>query len=296
VELIADTIDFNRYEHREELHRIKPASAWLAEVMRRIDQPQEHVGDSLPWAKMDGFRLRKSEVSVWAGVNGHGKSMLLSHVMLHTMAMGRRVVVASMEMPPVRSIERMLRQASSGPTPSREYVRKFHAWTDGKLWLYDRLGMVDAKRMLAVIRYSIEKFKPDHFVVDSLMKCGMSPDDYAGQKSFVDRLCSIALESGIHIHLVAHARKGDRETDRLDKFDIKGTSEITDQVDNVILVHRNKRKEADKDGKHAEEPDAFLTIAKQRHGDWEGTAGLWYDHGSQSYTSYHDTPLIGVDL
>jgi twinkle protein len=296
VELIDDTIDFSQYEHREEWHKVRPASVFLAEVLERMANPEQHFGTPLPWSKVDGYRMRRSEVTVWAGINGHGKSMVLSHVMLHAMASGKRVVIASMEMTPVRTLERMLRQASCGDRPSVEYARKFHAWTDGKLWIYDHLGMVDPKRMLAVIRYCWEQFKPDHFVVDSLMKCGMNPDDYAGQKLFLNGLCSIALETGMHIHLVAHARKGEKETDRLDKFDIKGTSEITDQVDNVVLVQRNKRKEADKTGKLGDEPDAFLTIAKQRHGDWEGTAGLWFDRPSQSYLSHEHATPVGVDL
>jgi twinkle protein len=151
------------------------------------------------------------------------------------------------------------------------------------MWIYDRLGMVDTTRMLAVLRYSHEHIKPHHCIVDSLMKCGMSPDDYAGQKRFVDGLCNLAMETGMHIHLVAHARKGERETDRLDKFDVKGTSEIVDQVDNCILVQRNKRKEVDRDGKLADEPDTFLTCSKQRHGDWEGTVGLWFCRPSTTF-------------
>jgi twinkle protein len=201
-----------------------------------------------------------------------------------------------MEMTPIKTMERMVRQASCGGSPSPGYVREFNGWTDGKLWIYDHLGMIDPKKMLAVVRYCRDTYGVDHVVVDSLMKCGMKPDDYGGQKAFLDGLTGIAMETGVHIHLVAHARKGEKETDRLDKFDIKGTSEITDQVDNVILIQRNKRKEADRDGKLADEPDAYLTIAKQRHGDWEGTAGLWYDHPSQSYLPFASASPIGIDL
>jgi len=296
VDIIKDDIDFSVYEHRDEWHKVKPASSWLDEILERLANPGLHIGDPLPWSKVDGYRMRKSEVTVWAGVNGHGKSMILSNVMLHAMAIDKKVVICSMEMTPVKTMERMIRQASCGDSPTQSYVKKFNGWTDGRLWIYDHLGMVDPAKMLAVVRYCRDKFQADHIVVDSLMKCGIKPDDYGGQKAFIDGLTGIALETGVHIHLVAHARKGEKETDRLDKFDIKGTSEITDQVDNVILVQRNKRKEADKDGKLSDEPDAFLTIAKQRHGDWEGTAGLWYDHPSQSYVSFSGASVVGVDL
>lgn len=296
MDIVRDNIDFSVYEHRDEWHAVKPASAWLEELLERMQKPLEHVGDALPWAKADGYRMRRSEVSVWAGVNGHGKSMVLSQVMLNVMPTGKRVLLASMEMPPVKSMERMLRQASCCANPGMNYARKFHAWTDDRLWIYDKLGMVQPKKMLAVIRYARDKFAVDHVVVDSLMKCGVGPDDYAGQKAFVDGLCAIALETGVHIHLVAHARKGEKETDKMDKFDIKGTSEIADQVDNIILVQRNKKKESNREGKYQDEPDAFLTIAKQRHGEWEGTIGLWFDKNSQSFIPYENSSPAGIDL
>lgn len=296
MDIIKDDIDFSVYEHRDEWHKVKPASDWLEAVKNRFSNPDEYHGDALPWSKVDGYRMRPSEVSVWFGINGHGKSMLLSQVMLNTMATGKRVVIASMEMTPVKTLMRMVRQASCGDVPHPDYIGKFHRWTDGRLWIYDHLGMVKPDKMLAVLRYCHDKLQADHVVVDSLMKCGMAPDDYGKQKAFVDGLCGVALETCMHIHLVAHARKGEKETDRLDKFDLKGSSEIADQVDNLLIVSRNKRKEADKDGKLMSEPDAFLSVVKQRHGDWEGTAGLWYDHASQSYIGGENFPLVGVDL
>ena len=288
MEIIEDDVDFSLYDNRGEWHKIRRASDWKTQLQERIESPEEFCGDTLPWQKMEGFRLRKSEVTVWAGINGHGKSMLLSHVMLHQMkSHEKRVVIASMEMTPVKTMERMLRQDSGGSSPTIQYAEKFSEWTNGKLWIYDHLGMVNADKMLAVVRYSISSMKCDHFVIDSLMKCGIQSDNYNGQKEFLNELCGIALETGVHIHLVAHARKGERETNRLDKFDIKGASEITDQVDNVVLIHRNKMKENDKTGKLEDEPDAFVAVAKQRHGDWEGTAGLWFDRESMAYSSSH---------
>lgn len=285
MELIDDNIDLSIYGQRSEWHKIKPASSWADAVVAKLSNPEQHYGTEMPWSKMDGFRLRQGEVTIWAGINGHGKSMVLSHIMLHQMEQSQRVVIASMEMTPARTIERMLKQSAASEHPAIEYVKTFANWSDGKLWIYDHLGMVDPKKIIAVIRYSVEKFRCQHFVVDSLMKCGMSPEDYAGQKSFINELTGVALETGVHIHLVAHARKSEKETDRIDKFSIKGTSEITDQVDNVILVSRNKKKENDRNGQYEDDPDAFLTVAKQRHGDWEGTIGLWYHKPSCRYLS-----------
>ena len=65
-------------------------------------------------------------------------------------------------------------------------------------------------------------------------------DDLTGQKDFVDALCTIAQDTGLHIHLVCHMRKGENEDAARLKFDIKGAGEITDLVDN-ILIWKNMR-------------------------------------------------------
>ena len=41
-------------------------------------------------------------------------------------------------------------------------------------------------------RWVCENIKPDHIVIDSLMKCGISPDDYSAQKTLVDQVQSVA--------------------------------------------------------------------------------------------------------
>ena len=136
-------------------------------------------------------------------------------------------------------------------------------------------------------------------MIDSLMKCGISPEDYPRQKEFVDRLCWCAKSENIHIHLVHHGRKGANELSMPDKHDAKGAGEITDLVDNVFIVFRNKEKERERaDAKRKEEnfneadkPDALLSIAKQRHGEWEGTFALWFDPKSHQYMEQDRQPL-----
>jgi hypothetical protein len=75
------------------------------------------------------------------------------------------------------------------------------------------------------------------------MKCVRGEDDYNGQKDFVNDLCSFAQDSGVHVHLVHHVRKGESEHKAPGKFDIRGAGSITDLVDNVFIVWRNKRAE-----------------------------------------------------
>lgn len=292
MHLIRDTVvDFDKYlKAPQEAAHVKPASNWCQAVIDRLYGEESRRGAYLPWTKTHSYiRLRPAEVSLWAGVNGHGKSALLNQVMLSAMAQGERVCIASMEMQPAATMARMSKQAATVHEPSIQFLKFFHQWTDNKLWLYDQEGRVKSERILAVARYAHEELGVTHMVIDSLMKCGLPTAGDAAwnaQSAFIDQLCTLAKDTGLHIHLVAHMRKGDTERRESDKMDVKGSGEISDQVDNVFLVWRNKAKEdaqqrgqADKD----EEPDARLTCCKNRHGEWEGRISLWYRADSMQY-------------
>jgi twinkle protein len=134
-------------------------------------------------------------------------------------------------------------------------------------------------------------------VIDSLMKCGIAEDDYTRQKNFLDQLCSIARDTDCHVHLIAHSRKGADEMKPPGKMDVKGSGAITDQVDNVLAVWRNKKKELDiEKGDFAgkSDPDCLLICDKQRNGEWEGRVALWLDRESMQYTE--DGYAESVDL
>jgi twinkle protein len=36
------------------------------------------------------------------------------------------------------------------------------------------------------------------------------------------------------------------------------------------------------------EPDVLMMVSKQRHGDWEGTLGLWFDRASYQFIETRD--------
>jgi len=294
MQLIPDTIDWQAYANDEDDGRadVRPASEWAEDVIRYFhgDEQQQVIGQRTPWSKVEErLMFRPGEVSLWAGVNGHGKSGALSFVMLNAMVDGGRACIASFEMKPEVTMRNMNRMAAGSYVPTAEIINRFHRWTDDRLWIYAHRGQVTPARMLAVARYCRKVLAIDHLVIDSLMKCGLAPDDYTGQKNFVDALCVLARDTGLHIHLVHHMRKGEREFDAPDKFSVKGAGEITDLVDNVLIVFRNKRKEAqmetEKDAKKLGElslvPDSTLICAKQRHYSWEGRISLWFDKQSQ---------------
>ncbi len=87
----------------------------------------------------------------------------------------------------------------------------------------------------------------------------------------------------MHIHLVCHSRKAGNETEAPRKMDIRGSGSITDQVDNVFCVWRNK------DERRLQGEDALLIVDKQRNGEWEGRLSLAYHAESQAYSDSYTT-------
>jgi twinkle protein len=252
-----------------------------------FDLDAQFKGDSF-FLRPEEVHFRDSEFTVWSGTNGHGKSMLLGQVLLDlTLNQGRRFCIASMEMKGNRLLYRMGRQAMGLRNPSEGF---FNAYMDemarvSNIW--DKRGQIDQEEMFKAFAYSRKKYGATHFVIDSLMKCGMGPDDYKGQKSFVDKICDFMSRYNVHVHLVAHNKKSESEHIISGKMDIAGTANITDAADNVISVWRNKKKEEKRntDDYNPDDVDGFATVLKQRNGEWEGKIPLFFDPESYQYST-----------
>lgn len=262
------------------MRQVRDVLDFMHEVLDiRVHKIANNRGDSLPWERAQGVSFRPGEVTLWMGINGHGKSAITAQFALWLALQNKRSCIASFEMLPKMTVDRMLCQAAGGSSPTIELAWDFFAALTGKVWIYDRRDSVNLPMLYAVIRYCALEKGVTHFFVDSLMKCVRGEDDYNGQKDFVADVCSLARELGIHIHLVHHVRKSGAEKDIPGKFDAKGSGAITDQVDQVLTVWRNKAKEQDRaNGKADEEmPDFLLICDKNRNGGWEGRIPLWGD-------------------
>jgi twinkle protein len=274
---------------------LKPASSFVEQVISEFYPPGgKPPGAEPPWATAAGkIRFRRSELSIWTGINGHGKSQLLGQVLLSLIAQAERVCIASLEIPPRRLLWRLTRQATALEKPSLPYIRAVHEWFSDRLWIFDVLGNTKAERLLEVFGYARRRYGIRQFMIDSLLKCGIAEDDYAGQKRFVEALADFKNETDSHVYLVAHARKGEDEERLPGKLDVKGTGSITDLADSTFSVWRNKKREeviamSELAGQSVPEdilvkPSAILRCDKQRNGDWEGKLPLWFDQSSYQF-------------
>lgn len=81
-EIIKKCFDEARTLDPEEL---KPANYFVDQVIAGFNPPNGcEVGIAPPWEKVkDKILFRPAELSIWSGINGHGKSQFLGHLILH---------------------------------------------------------------------------------------------------------------------------------------------------------------------------------------------------------------------
>lgn len=310
MQLISDSeIDFSQYLRETDAKvKVKPASHWIGELVDELRNPDRTKKVHLPWEKSkDDFLFRPGEVTLWAGQNGHGKTQIVSQVVLSLMGQNEKACIASFEMKPKTTMKRLARmyarenpyhpafQQGDGIESFERLYREFGEWSDSRLWLYDQTGTVGKERVIGMARYCAKELNIGHVVIDSLMKCVRGEDDYNEQKEFVDELTALARDNQTHIHIVHHLKKPPNESHVPDKHDSKGSGAITDLVDNVMMVWRNKPKEDDlkKGGLCLKktEHDAALLCRKQRNGEAEPTITLWFDKDSQQFKGGPDDEL-----
>jgi len=114
------------------------------------------------------------------------------------------------------------------------------------------------------------------------------------------RIVDWAMATGVHVHLVAHSKKGERDRGSPGIEDIKGTMELGANAFNIVSVWRNRKFEdevaklkaaGDVEGAarlRDSKPGVILNVAKQRNGDFEGKIGLWFDQQTYRYRSSAD--------
>jgi twinkle protein len=215
----------------------------------------------------DWFEFRPAEYTVWTGINGHGKSLMLSQVLLGVVQQGERVMVFSGEMTPATQLKRMVKQAGGVDRPTPDYLDALAQWLRDKVWVFNVVGSATIDRLLSVFGYARRRYGIRQFVIDSLMMTDV-PDDGPGsitkQKEAVQKIADFCKRTGSHIHLVAHPRKAGDESRAPGKLDVAGSGKITDAADNVFSVWSARKEESEPDN---DKPDALLELNKQRNGE-----------------------------
>lgn len=193
--------------------------------------------------------FNKGELSLWSGKNASGKSIILNQLCLNACEDGYKASIFSGELTSNRMKQWMQLQAAgrqfvhSTNYNNMYYVDKqigshIDSWLKGKLYIYNNDYGNDYLQVLESVKKHIEEVGIDMVVLDNIMALdigSLSPDKWEQQKLVVQSLSNLAKQYNVHIHIVAHPRKA---VGFLRKDDISGTADLTNIVDNVLIVHR----------------------------------------------------------
>lgn len=297
---VLSTVEVDQIVRQYQFSKLSGDMLDAQEAIERMLAYEQPRGLPTPWPYLhERFELRQGELTLVAGANGSGKSMLTGQMVAWAIAGGERCFLASFEMSPIETIRRMVTQCA-GCEFTPDYARWWGESYRELLWLWDVQDVVPAPKVLERIEAVTQYLGARVVVIDSLLKCGLPQDGngyLTGQTEFVDALQHCSKHLGVHIMLVAHLRKPERGV-KASKYDIRGASQISDLADNVLLVHTNyDKREAEQALEQggqltpAQEralatADASLEVAKQRHGGWEGSLRLDLDKPSLRFTPF----------
>ena len=294
MEIIRPSLE-DYMEARDVAGHVFSPSHFEEETLAWIENRNKKAGCRLPLSsstRCEDLRIIPGSLSIWAGVNGHGKSALIQQFCLWW-ADGKytdkeeKVLFWSPEMAFHVQIERMVKHALGVGEPTVEAARYIMNYLEDKVFIYGKEEHVKAMEIIALARWaSANGFT--QLVIDSLMMVDLQTDQAnlnLGQKNFVRMLKEAARSTGLHIHLVAHMRKGETEHKMGNKMDIKGSGEITDLADYAFIVHKDVEKidalsydnmDAEDREQWERKPDGYVRCVKNRYDPDHPTIPVWF--------------------
>ena len=267
-------------------------------VIESFNESSDTGGFDLGFSHFDiDLKFRPSEVWIFGGENGSGKSMLLGQICLNAIAQDRRVMIASFEMLPVQTLHRMVRQITGLSNPSSAYARAAIEWLSPncKIWHSSGGIMAGIDSLLEDCEYVYRRYGVSVFVIDSIsLLANVQENEAKLVFQIITKICDFKRRLPVTVFLVSHLRKTDPNQPP-GKADIKGSGAITDLADGVLILNKNKRKasalSAQKmfgdpvDEDLADQFDVTLACEKYRNGGFDGAVGFNFDSDSFQYTN-----------
>lgn len=227
---------------------------WLSLSEVQLKRSDEYFAIPTGYYALDKvlMGLILGEVTLLSGNNGSGKSSWMDCVMLNAIERGYKVAVWSGELPPAKMKEWVYQVAAGCQYTTRNTnyenvydvdkvaANKIDRWLDGKLFLFNNDYGNRWLQILSDIEEISDKGNVKLIVLDNLM--ALNIDDKQGdkndkQKQFILDVVDLAKKKNVHIIIVAHPNKTAFNT-LLRKESISGTSDLTNAVQRVLILHR----------------------------------------------------------
>ena len=258
-------------------------SDFAEEIKETFRNPDKLNGTKTAWPKLTKVLggWRSEELTVWTGRSGAGKSTILNQVVLQLAGEGINSCIASLEMPAKSYLRWAIVQYQGNWNPSDSGIDSALKFMDDKLYIVNTHEEIKESDLFDVFEYAARRHNCRHMIIDSLVRVVLEEkEELEAQKAFVSKLVSFCKKFSCHVHLVAHPRKGMKDSDRPDKSDVKGNSAITDLAHNVISLWR-----PEDDGSN-EDPhgDVLMQVLKNREIGTTGKIRMKFDKGTKRFT------------
>lgn len=290
---------------------------WLAPKDIKRKREQDIVAMPTGYSYLDkAIRgLILGEVTILSGLNGSGKSSWLNSVMLNIIHRGFKVACFSGELTDY-NVVKWLAQSAAG----KNYVQKVEGseyayevndkvyekicdWLDGNFFLFNNNYGNKFEQVLSDLEEVVEK-GVNFVVIDNLMALqinGFSGDRNEKQKQFILEVVEFAKKHNVHIVVVCHPRKESGAQTLLRKESIAGSSDLSNAVQNVMIVHRCgedfcKRASEffgkDKADKYMEYNNVVEVCKNRSYGVVDYLVGMFYEVETKRFKNYKAEHIV----
>ena len=244
-----------------------------------------------------------------------GKSSWLNSLMLNVMQRGFKVACFSGELTDFNVMKWLALSAAGKNYVSKvegsEYAYEVFDGAYDKIadWLYDKFYLFNNnygnkfEQILADLNEVIEK-GVNLVVIDNLMALSIdnkSGDKNEKQKAFILDVVELAKKKNVHVIVVCHPRKESGTQTLLRKESIAGSSDLSNAVQNVAIVHRcgedfSKRASEffgkDKADKYMEYSNVVEWCKSRSYGVVDLLVGMYYEVETKRFKNYKSEHII----
>lgn len=285
--------DIKGHKDKPDAPTIKDISYYRDGIKREAKQPRYLQGALYPWGKTSSIiRARPFEMTIHSGYTGEYKSTYTGQAAFYFCLQNQKVAIGSFEIHPLMTLLRQACQYIGNQTPTDEAIDSFVDSMTGRLFIYDQLNMTTPQQVTDFATYAVEDIGVDHVLIDNLMYCGVG-NDLDKQGDLMISLASIKNHNPTHIHMVAHPRKKPHgaANHQATLDDIGGSKDIIGASDNVLVMWKDKEREAEaklpheyQDQEIMDRPGIKWFVRKQRYGPCGDSFKLWFDPRSGQIT------------
>ena len=218
-----------------------------------------------------GFEL--GCVTIWTGQTNAGKTTIMTMITKQTIMQNEKVFYFNGEQTKDDFKNNIYKQTvQRKDVYSKQYkdsnvfdffvadkeVERLNKIYGDSLFIYNN----NKKRTIDFILKAMEdvrvKFGVRVFFLDNFMQIDTTTsDEYREQKDIMEKLRTFAVNKNVHIHLVVHQKKTDRNNPRITIYDVFGSSNLVNKAYNVISIVRVDSLEEDSTERKRLEKELF---------------------------------------